>query len=209
MGVRDQSRSHRTSTFLYFNQPRNRVSFLSPSRPLGPRYPLRSTISPPPPPSPVRSSILFPAPLREWPLLTHHGRLLSPTGFSSRFRNDNRAVSGGVRGVTPERVAQCAWSFSFALAPRALAPPFRRFTYGVAAFLCEQRTKERGGNRTAKNNNKNAGNEWERVEGAVAWSALRVISRPLIICPAFCRGPDEFSGPPTLVTPLRSDEHPE
>lgn len=51
----------------------------------------------------------FAGPVGEWPLLTHHGRLLSLTGFSSRFQNDNRDVTRrGVRGVTLERVAQCA-----------------------------------------------------------------------------------------------------
>lgn len=29
-----------------------------------------------------------------WPLLTHHGRPLSPTGFSSRVKNDNRHPEG-------------------------------------------------------------------------------------------------------------------
>jgi len=38
-----------------------------------------------------------------WPLLTHHGRPLSSTGFSSQAKNDNRHPRG-VRGVAAKRV---------------------------------------------------------------------------------------------------------
>lgn len=161
-------------------------------------------------PSPSIPSILSAGPVRrngEWPLLTHHGRLLSPTGFSSRFRNDNRDAT------RPEGVARCHAGTSgpmcviFFISPRGHATPRRAgFTYGVSQLAYgvgwtekekEEEKKRRKEGREGSDTKSAGRKERERER---TWLALRVISRPLMPWWPFL--PGRIRAGPRLVTSL-------
>jgi len=91
-----------------------------------------------------------------WPLLTHHGRPLSPTGFSSRVKNDNRHPEGC------EVSHRNGWCRICSLLP-SRAPRI----YGITDIARGNTTLYRG---VSRNANKNA-----RKKGRPR-SALRIIS---------------------------------
>lgn len=89
-----------------------------------------------------------------WPLLTHHGRPLSPTGFSSRVKNDNRHPVG------------CEVSYRNGWYPGSVHFCLRVHRAPMASHA--QRGEVCG---VSRNANKNA---WKKGR---PWLTLRVISR--------------------------------